>query len=212
MKLYFSRNPNPRLAMAVARYLNSDIAFQLASPRDPARGHEYLHLNPNLLLPILEGPPRPLWEADAIACFLSRRAGATFWRTDDDEPEMIRWISWGKENFGRSCETVVWERATKPRYGIGDCDEAAVEGGLAQFHESARILDAALAGREWLVGDAISYADFRMATFLPFNDDVGLPIGDYQEISRWYAQLEAFEGWADPFVGLDVPALPPVPR
>ncbi len=212
MKLYFSRNPNPRLAMAVARYLDADVVYELASPRDPARGHEYLHLNPNLLLPILEGPQRPLWEADAIACFLSRRAGSDFWRTDGEEPEMIRWISWGKENFGRACETVVWERATKPRYGIGECDPAAVEAALVQFHESARILDAALAGRQWLVGETLSYADFRMATFLPYNDDAHLPVEDYPQISRWAGQLERIAAWADPFAGLDVPPLPPVPR
>jgi len=27
MKLYFSRNPNPRLAVAVARYLDANVEF-----------------------------------------------------------------------------------------------------------------------------------------------------------------------------------------
>jgi len=31
MKLYFSRNPNPRLAVAAAKYLNSKIKFEFAS-------------------------------------------------------------------------------------------------------------------------------------------------------------------------------------
>lgn len=212
MKLHFSRNPNPRLAMAVARHLNADVTYELAAPRDPSRSHEYVHLNPNLLLPILEGPARPLWEADAIACLLSRRAGSDFWRTNDNEPEMIRWISWGKENFVRACDAVHWERGTKLRYNIGTCDEAAVAEGLAQFHEAARILDAELQGRTWLVDDAVSYADFRMATVLPFNDAARLPIADYPEIARWYGQIAAMPAWVDPFEGIDVPPLPDIPR
>jgi len=67
MKLYFSRNPNPRLAVAVARFLKTDIAFEFAAPMAPGQSERYLPLNPNLLLPILEHSGRTLWESDAIA-------------------------------------------------------------------------------------------------------------------------------------------------
>tara|TARA_R100000365_G_C2719836_1_gene52705 strand:- start:126 stop:764 length:639 start_codon:yes stop_codon:yes gene_type:complete len=210
--LYFSRNPNPRLAMAVAKFLGFDGQYEFAAPLAPGQAGRFRPLNPNLLLPILEIAPRPLWEADAIACFLSRRIGATFWRSDGEEPEMIRWISWGKENFVAACDKVNWERATKPRYGIGPCDEAAVEEGLNQFHKSAKLLEVELADRPFLVGDELSYADFRMATFLPFNADARLPIEDYPALRQWYARLEAIEAWRDPFIGLTAPPLPPVPN
>lgn len=211
MKLHFSRNPNPRLAVAVARHLQANLEFEYASPQDPSRVDEYLPLNPNLLLPILEGLPKPLWETDAIACYLSRKAGSQFWRTDEQEPEMIRWISWGKENFVRACDIVNWERGTKLRYGIGPCDAGAVEDGLNRFHASAKLIEAELSGREWLVEGGVSYADFRMATFLPFNDDARLPMADYPALSRWYRQLDNIAEWRDPFAGLFAPPLPPVP-
>jgi glutathione S-transferase len=57
----------------------------------------------------------------------------------------------------------------------------------------------------------VSYADFRMATFLPYNDMAGLPLGDYPFVTRWYRQLEEMDAWRDPFEGLDAPELPPVP-
>ncbi|WDZ78857.1 glutathione S-transferase family protein [Ensifer adhaerens] len=211
MKLYFSRNPNPRLAVAVARYLKAEVVFEYASPQSFGEAERFRPLNPNLLLPILERPGRSLWEADAIACFLSRRAGDNFWRTDDDEPEMIRWISWGKENFVRACDTVHWERGTKLRYGIGPCEEEMVEEGLTAFRKAAKILEAELSGRAWLVGDAVSFADFRMATFLPYNDAARLPIEDYPSLKRWAEQLEEIEAWRDPFRGLTAPELPPIP-
>ena len=212
MKLYFSRNPNPRLAMAVARFLGFEGQFEYAAPLAPGQADRFRPLNPNLLLPILEIAPRALWETDAIACFLSRHASARFWRTDGEEPEMIRWISWGKENFVSACDKINWERATKPRYNIGPCDEAALKEGLNQFHKTAQLLEAELAGRPWLVGDELSYADFRMATFLPFNADAKLPINDYPALCQWYARLEKINAWRDPFMGLAAPPLPPVPN
>src|SRR5262249_44222894 len=134
-----------------------------------------------------------------------------FWRTGDDEPEMIRWLSWGKENFARACDIVHFERGTKQRYGIGVIDQAQVEKGLSQFRTAAAILDSELSERQWLVGDHVSYADFRMAAFLPFNDVARLPLDEYPVVCRWYRQLEAIDAWRDPFKGLDAPELPPVP-
>lgn len=211
MKLYFSRNPNPRLAVAVARYLQAEVAFEFAEPMAPGQTERFRSLNPNLLLPILERSLRSLWEADAIACYLSRHAGSNFWRTDDDEPEMIRWISWGKENFVKACDMVHWERGTKLRYGIGACDEAMVEEGMKAFHKAARLLEDELADRTWLVGNTVSFADFRMATFLPYNDAARLPLADYPALARWVEQLEEIDAWRDPFRGLDAPEMPSLP-
>lgn len=210
MKLFFSRNPNPRLAVAVAKYLCADIEFEFASPFSPDQSERFRLLNPSLSIPILTGPPRPLWEADAIACYLSRRVGSDFWRTGDAEPEMIRWLSWGKENFMRACDMVHFERGTKRRYALGPTDQQRVAEWLAEFHAAARILDAELAGREWLVDEAVSYADFRMAAFLPFNEVAKLPLDLYPSICRWYRQIEAIDAWRDPFRGLAAPELPPI--
>ena len=211
MKIYFSRNPNPRLTVAAARFLRSDVEFEFAAPFAPGQKDRYIALNPNRLLPILELPGRTVWESDAIVCWLSRNIGSNFWRTDDDEPDMIRWISWSKENFVKACDMVHWERGTKLRYGIGPCDERMVEEGLQQFHKAAALLEKELSNRPWLLGDTVSFADFRMATFLPYNAAARLPIADYPAIKRWNDQLEDMAAWRDPFQGLTAPEQPPLP-
>ncbi|MFK0688913.1 glutathione S-transferase family protein [Mesorhizobium sp. IMUNJ 23033] len=210
MKLFFSRNPNPRLAVAVARALEAKVEFEFAAPMAPGQAERFLPLNPNLTLPILAGSRDSLWEADAIACRLSRDANSDFWRSGDDEPDMIRWLSWGKENFVWACDTVHFERGTKQRYGLGPIDPEKIEEGLAEFRKAAAILEAELSRRQWLVGNSVSYADFRMATFLPFNDAAGLPLDDYPSVLSWYGQLEDIDAWCDPFKGLDAPPLAPV--
>ena len=209
--LYFSRNPNPRLAVAVARHLQAPVAFEWAAPLAPGAAETFRHLNPSLRLPILAEDGGSLWEADAIACRLSQLQGSDFWRTGDDMPDMIRWISWARDHFMRACDMVHFERGTKQRYGLGPVDEALLAEGLALFHESAAVLDAQLRERPWLLASGLSYADFRMAAFLPFNDVARLPLADHPAVEAWHRRLMSLPAWADPFAGLSAPELPPVP-
>jgi len=208
--LYFSRNPNPRLAVATAKYLNAPVTYEFAAPLAPGEADKYRHLNPSLRLPILAEAGGSLFEADAIACRLSQMVGSEFWRTGPELPDMIRWVSWSRDNFMSACDMVHWERGTKQRYRIGPLDEAAVARGIERFHETAGILQAHLAKQDWLLASGLSYADFRMAVFLPYNDVAKLPLGDYPALAAWHARLMALPCWADPFEGLNAPELPPV--
>ncbi len=210
--LYFSRNPNPRLAVAVARYLNCAVDFEWAAPFDPAQSDRFRRLNPSLSIPIMVDQGKSLWEADAIACALSMRAGSSFWRMDAEMPDMIRWISWGKANFVQACDMVHFERGTKPRYGLGPYDAAACAEGLQRFASTAGILETHLQTRAYLLDSGLSYADFRMATFLPFNDVAGLPLEDYPALSAWNRRLQRLAAWRDPFAGLVAPELPAIPN
>jgi glutathione S-transferase len=110
----------------------------------------------------------------------------------------------------RACDMVHFERGTKQRYALGPIDNEKVAEGLVRFRAAATILESELEARQWLVGESISYADFRMAAFVPFNDIACLPIDEYPAISRWYDQLENIEAWREPFRGLDAPGLPPI--
>ena len=175
--LYYSRNPNPRLCVAVARYLDAPVTLEWAAPFDPAQSAKFRPLNPALRIPILvEAGRAPLWETDAITARLCQITGSDFWRKGADMPDMIRWISWAHNYFVRACDMVAFECGTKQRYGIGPVDPAAVAQGLADFAPHAAQLNDHLARRDFLLDSGLSYADFRMATFLPFNDVAGLPI------------------------------------
>ncbi len=208
--LYFSRNPNPRLAVAVARHLAAPVRFEWAAPLAPGQADNFRHLNPSLRLPILAEVGGSLWEADAIACRLSQMTGSNFWRSGAELPDMIRWTSWAHASFLRACDTVHFERGTKQRYRLGPVDAVTVAQGLADFHENAVILEAQLHKRDWLLASGLSFADFRMATFLPFNEVAQLPLVDYPAVAAWHQRLMALSAWADPFVGLQAPELPPV--
>jgi glutathione S-transferase len=211
MKLYFSRNLNPRVAVAVARHLNSPVEFVHASPRDSKQEDAFSRLNPNRLVPVLVESHQIFWETDAIACRLSQLAESDFWRTGNAMPNMIRWISWGTHHFIFACDKVHFERVTKQRYALGPIRKDMVAEGLAEFAESAAILDNVLKDRKWLTDERVSYADFRMASVLPYADAARLPLNEYPHINAWHERLNEIDAWRDPFAGLAAPELPPIP-
>ena len=202
MKLYYSQNLNPRVAVAVARYLGSPVEYIAASPRDPANTAAFRAINPNALVPVLVEGERRIWEADAIACRLSRVAGSDFWRTGDDAPEMILWLSWAAYHFNQAGGALYFDRLIRPRFGLAPADPKLIDEAMRDFRAYATVLDGELADREWLLGDRLSYADFRVATPLPFADGAGMPVAEFRNIARWNDQLMAIDAWRDPFAGL----------
>ena len=210
MKLYFSRNYNPRLAVAAARFLKSPVQYEFAAPFAPGQEEKFLRLNPNQSVPILIEGDKAIWEADAIVCRLSQLAKSDFWPTGDSLPDTVRWLSWGHVNFVRACDVVHFERVTKQRYGLGSIRQEFVENGLRNFATSAAILEKHFSAADWLIGNKVTYADFRVACVLPFADLAGLPLADFPRVAAWHARLMEFPAWRDPFEGLDAPELPPV--
>ena len=202
MQLYYTPNLNPRVAVAAARHLNAPLTYIRANPRHPDQTEAFRALNPNRLAPVLVEAGRSLWETDAIVCRLSAVVGSDFWRVGAEQPEMVMWISWATHHLNRAADAPYFYRVVWPTFADGPGDEGAVTQGIADFRTHAAVLEAALKGREWLVGGRLSYADFRVATALPFAEAAGLPLDDCPEVRRWHGQLMAMDAWRDPFAGL----------
>jgi len=202
VKLYYSQNLNPRVAVAVARYLGSPVQYIRASPRSPQQEEAFRSINPNTLVPVLVEEGRTLWETDAIACRLSALADSDFWRTDEQQVDMIKWISWGTHHLTNAASVLYWHKIIVPTFSDEVAEPQVLENALNDFRRFAAILDAHLGGRKWLVGDRISYADFRVATSLPFAAGAGLPLDEFPHVRRWNEQLLAIDAWRAPFAGL----------
>ena len=203
MKLYYSKNSNPRLAVAVARYLDSPVEFVAANPQHQAHKESFKSLNPNCLVPVLEENGKNWWEADAIACRLSALAGSNFWRVGETQPEMIRWISWATHHLNRAADPLYFFRVVWPTFMKEAPPQEKLDEGLRDFVKHAAILNNHLADRNWLVDERVSYADFRTATFLPFAAQAQIPLGDFPNMQCWHNQLMELPAWRSPFDGLE---------
>ena len=203
MQLYYSHNLNPRVAVAVARHLNAPVEYIRAEPRNPAKEDAFRPINPNTLVPVLVENGKSLWETDAIACRLSKITGTGFFADGDLLPETLRWISWGTHHLTRAADAFYFENLIVPRYMGRAPNAALLEEAAGDFHRFAPILDDYLSGRAWLMDNRLTYADFRVATALPFAEAAHIPVGRYRNILKWHARLNELEAWREPFAGLE---------
>ena len=202
LKLYFSRNLNPRVAVAAAKYLEASVDYIPASPRHPAHIEAFRTINPNGLVPVLVEDGISLWEADAITFRLAQLFRPDFWPGHPDAAHVTMWVSWSALHLNRPGSAFYFHRLVRPQFSDQEPSAEYMEEEMLSFREGARILDGFLAGRDWLVGKAPTYADFRAATLLPFAKAAGLPLADYTEIARWHDPLMEIDAWHDPFAGL----------
>lgn len=204
MKLYYDETINPRKACAVARHLQLPVEFvrvrlALGEHKAPA----FLAINPNGRLPALVDGELTLWEANAIMCHLSNAAGASLWPHDArSQVEVQRWLSWDAFHFMPHGGTLYFEHLIRPVLGMGAPDAQAVARADEAFRQSAAVLEAHLQGRSFVLGDALSVADFALSSALPYAMEAKLPLEPFPAIRAWHGRLAALPGWREPFAGL----------
>ncbi|MDP1912338.1 glutathione S-transferase family protein [Brevundimonas sp.] len=200
MKLYYFDVLNPRKVCALARYLNLPVEFvHVDLGKGEHKTPAFLAMNPNAKVPVLVDGNTTLWESNAILCYLARKAGSDLWPTDARQFEVLRWLMWDATEFAPQTGTLYFEHIIKSRFGIGGPDPAEVQQATQGFLRFAAVLDAHLRGRRYLVGDALSVADFAVAISLPYAQQAQLPLQDFPEIRRWHAQMNALPAWREPF-------------
>jgi len=200
MQLYYSDILSARKACAVAGYLHSPVEFKyLDLTKGDQQKPAYLALNPNGKVPTLVDGAHVVWEADAVICYLAKRAGSDLWPDDAREIDLIQWLSWNAQHFYRHGGALFFENIVKKRFGIGAPDPAVVESARNEFRRYAAVLSKHLEKRTWLVGDDVTVADFSVGITLPYAADAKMPVEEFPVVQRWHDQLNEFDAWREPF-------------
>ncbi|WP_211452975.1 glutathione S-transferase family protein [Collimonas antrihumi] len=200
MKLFYCETLNPRKACAVARYLQSPVEFvRVDLGKRENRTPEFLAMNPNGKVPVLQDGDKTLWESSAIMCYLSDAAEADLWPHDERQIDVMRWLSWDSQHFTRHASVLYFEYVIKPLFGLPAADAKELEEATKHFRTFAGVLNTHLADRKFLVGDGLTVADFAVAVTLPYADVAHLPLGDFPAVQRWHDRLNELPAWRQPF-------------
>lgn len=205
MQLYYYESPNARTACALARHLRAPVEFvrvelKLGEHRRP----EFLAINPNGKVPVLVDGDTTIWESPAIAAYLAQKTGSELWPSAPAQQiELLRWIHWSAAHFNRHAGALFFERVAKAIFGLGEPNAAAVEEASKHLRNFAKVLDAHLQDRRYVLGDALSVADFSVAAMLPWTQAAQLPLDDCAHLGQWYARIEALPAWRQPYPDAD---------
>lgn len=200
MKLYhFPPSPNSRRVLAVAYHLGLDpelipIALAEGEHMQP----EFIAMNPNHKIPVfVDDDGFTLWESTAIMQYLAKRESAQSLYPEDvkQQADVNRWLHWNLAHWSPACGIYVFEYLVKNFLNLGDPDPAELKRGEELFLRFAAVLDQHLEGRNWLVSEDITLADFAIASFLDHVEVAHMPVDDFKQIQRWYAGIEKLDAW-----------------
>ena len=199
MKLYgFPPSPNTRKVQAVAVHLGIALEFEFVDiTKGASRTPQFLALNPGGRTPVLVDGDFKLWESNAIMQYLASKKKNTLWPEDERvRADVARWQFWQVAHWHEGCGGFLWENMVKKFLLGGETDAAALRRAEAAFHRDAPMLDAHLSSREYLV-EALTLADFAVASYLHYAAPAQLPLERYRNIQRWYARIEALPAWGE---------------
>ncbi|WP_462379178.1 glutathione S-transferase family protein [Pseudomonas sp. Marseille-QA0892] len=150
----------------------------------------FLAMNPNARIPVLEDGEQVLWESNAIVRYLAARySRGELWQEDPAERASAdRWMDWASSTFVPVFTPAFVGLVRTP---ASQRDEAHIEVALRQCEAALLLLDAELARRPFLSGDALGIGDIPMGTFI--YAWFGLPINrqTLPNVERWYQALRS---------------------
>ncbi len=109
---------------------------------------------------------------------------------------MLRWILWdnhkGSSQFGmtRFIANFLPEKhrnADVIAFAVGRCQAALT------------VLEAHLEGRDWMVGDAPTAADFSCSAYLFYDEPFGMDREATPNIQRWLDNIRQLPNWKHPY-------------
>jgi glutathione S-transferase len=167
---------------------------------------EYIGLNPNKKMPTLVDEGFVLWESNAILFYMAaRHPDSGLWPSDPRcQADVLRWLAWESAHWdAESIGMASYEKGSKVVLGLGAPAPAFIARGEQNFIRFAAVLNDSLRGKPWLIGEQLTIADFSVGGLVPSAARMGLPVGDFPEIDRWYDGLAKLPAWHDALAARD---------
>jgi glutathione S-transferase len=138
-----------------------------------ARKPEYLAINPNGRLPAIDDGGFTLWESLAITLYLAKKhaAGRLYPTTLEGEAKAWQWSLWSVQEVDRGVN--IWSLHAV-RLPPEDRDPQRLAEALKVLDPPFKVLEGALAGRSYLLGDEFTVADLNVAAVISRAIDMDL--------------------------------------
>lgn len=149
---------------------------------------EYLAMNPNSLVPVIEDDGQPLWESNTIVRYLcARHAPGTLYPLDAMvRAQADKWMDWTTTRVSPLYSELVWGVL---RTAPADRDEARINAALVRAGDCLAMADATLARQPWLSGDAFAMGDIPLGALIYAWFEMPIQRPELPHLAQWYARL-----------------------
>ena len=169
-------------------------ARRLADPLAPdapmnTRSPAFLEVNPNGLIPTLEDGDLVLNESLAINLYLAKKAGQPLAPADlAEDGQMTMWALWAATEVEPHSILIMYHRGYLPEV---EREPAKADAAATALVPKFAVLDAHLAGRDWLVGGRFTVADINAAEVLRYASLAPDLFAASPNVKRWLDACQA---------------------
>lgn len=154
-----------------------------------SKAADYLAVNPNGRIPALIDGELQLFESMAINLYLAKRyGGALYPGNTNDEARAWQWSVWAISEIEPLQMQIVVQKLFTPEEKR---NPKVVEGAGKGLQRPLRVLNAALAGRQWLLGDQFTVADLNVAGVMHLMKAVDFRYAEHANVQRWASACHA---------------------
>lgn len=190
LKMYGSARSRAIRTLWMAMELNIPYEHLDYNPRSPeTRTPEFLALNPNGSVPVIDDDGFVLSESMAINMYLAKKHGRGLYPADaKGEALMWQWSLWETDRLDRQVVNYVNHSSALPE---AQRNKAVADASWSEIVPALNTLNGVLAKTQWLAGGSFTVADLNVAG--------ALYRGLSMDLSQWPAVKEWLERcWARP--------------
>lgn len=147
-------------------------------------------------VPVLQDGNTRITQSGAIQMYISERSGKFGGRDNDEAREIMRWVLWDNHKFSSMNGMTRFLMNFLPE---DKRPQEVIAFNQGRLKAAYKTLNDHLAGREWIVGDQVSNADFSCCGYLFYPEPYGFDRADWPEIDRWLSNIQALDGWKHPY-------------
>lgn len=143
-------------------------------------------------VPVLQHKGLTIVDSNVILDYLARTTGIFQPATEQEQWQAREWLAWEAANITNVAKVRHYHR-------FRAVDPAVMAYYVPQAEAAIGFVNDSLAGRDWLVGDALSIADLGCWGRMVFMAEGGLEIERWPNVQRWSQAIQAMTGYAYPY-------------
>jgi glutathione S-transferase len=154
-------------------------------PRSPGtKTPEFLALNPNSRVPVIEADGFVLCESMAINFYLAKKHNSPLYPVDPrNEALALQWSFWEVDRLDRTLAYYLTHTSILPE---AERDASIANAAWAEVEPAMNVLDGALSKARWLAGPAFSIADLNVAAAMWRS--LGIDLSRWPAMRDWFAR------------------------
>lgn len=160
------------------------------------RSEEFRAINPMGEVPVLDADGMILTQSGVIQDWVMDTTGRLGGASKEDRRDILRWTIFANQRVSGTAGPLRFMMNFLPE----DKRNADVIGFLTgRLKVALRVLDAHLASRDWVSGDAFSCADICCAGYLFYEEPFTFDRADWPAIDAWLTRISQVPGWKHPY-------------